>query len=85
MLERPLIYLVPAAAAALYCAVCLETAPGLHLSLLLLFFHPVNQVFHPRHGHVPAPASAFDIIRRSLAKERDLFPDRKGKRIFFIF
>ena len=36
MLERPLIYLVPAAAAALYCAVCLETAPGLHLSLLLL-------------------------------------------------
>ena len=36
MLERPLIYLVPPAAAALYCAVCLDAAPGPHLSLLLL-------------------------------------------------
>ncbi|MDO5142419.1 MAG: hypothetical protein Q4D31_05305, partial [Eubacteriales bacterium] len=36
MYERPLIYLVPPAAAALYCAVCLDRAPGLHLSLLLL-------------------------------------------------
>ena len=36
MLERPLLYLVPPAAAALYCSVCLDFAPGLHLSLLLL-------------------------------------------------
>ena len=36
MLERPLLYLVPPAAAALYCAVCLGIAPDLRLSLLFL-------------------------------------------------
>ena len=36
MLERPLIYLVPPAAAALYGAVCFDLSPGLHASLLLL-------------------------------------------------
>ena len=36
MLERPLIYLVPAIAAALFCAVCLDWAPSLMVSLLLL-------------------------------------------------
>ena len=35
MLERPLIYLIPASAAALYCAVCLNIVPNLYLSLLL--------------------------------------------------
>lgn len=36
MWEKPLLYLVPAAAAALYCAVCIGWSPGLHGSLLLL-------------------------------------------------
>ena len=36
MLERPLIYLVPAIAAALFCAVCLDWAPSPMVSLLLL-------------------------------------------------
>ena len=36
MLERPLIYLIPASATALYCAVCLNIVPNLYLSLLLL-------------------------------------------------
>lgn len=35
MLERPLVYLVPVSAAALYCAVCLDIVPNGYLSLFL--------------------------------------------------
>ena len=51
MFERPLIYLVPAAAAALYCAVCLEYTISLTAALLLLalfLFAAGAAVYHKR-------------------------------------
>ena len=66
MLERPLVYLVPAATAALYCAVCLGFAPGQYLSLILLsvfLFGAGALVHHDRlltlMGMLAAAAFAF--------------------------
>ena len=66
MLERPLVYLVPAATAALYCAVCLGFAPGQYLSLILLsvfLFGAGALVYHDRllalMGMLAAVAFAF--------------------------
>ena len=66
MLERPLVYLVPAATAALYCAVCLGFAPGQYLSLILLsvfLFSAGALVHHDRlltlMGMLAAAAFAF--------------------------
>ena len=66
MLERPLVYLVPAATAALYCAVCLGFAPGQYLSLILLsvfLFSAGALVYHDRlltlMGMLAAAAFAF--------------------------
>ena len=66
MLERPLVYLVPAASVGLYCAVCLDVTPGLYPSLLLSAFFLIGAgalVYHDRlfslMGMLAAVALAF--------------------------
>ena len=66
MLERPLVYLVPAASVGLYCAVCLDVTPGLYPSLLLSAFFLIGTgalVYHDRlfslMGMLAAVALAF--------------------------
>ena len=78
MLERPLTRLVPPAAAALYCAVCLDLAPGLHLSLFLLMaflFAAGALVYQPRLFTICCMLAAaafafsgFDIYRAAVVE-----------------